>query len=246
MKYIQLPSHAFALHLSALELLIYADAWTMQQNGKGYWKSNATIASQFDAHRSTVIRAIKKLESRSLLRRVESENGRYLEALIPEKSSSVDATGRVDATGSVHATGGRVDATGGVAPTQQSSSVDATQIENKREERKEKCNRDSAALKFPWHTDEFIEAWRSWTEFRLDQFKFKYKTVESEQLALHKLHKDSHGRQEVAIDAIAESIAGGYRGLHPKPNSKGQQPGRTNDWARAIREKYQRNPDYNA
>lgn len=135
---------------------------------------------------------------------------------------------------------------GGVTEMVSGGDSAVTQIENKREERKEKCNRDSAALKFPWHTDEFIEAWRSWTEFRLDQFKFKYKTVESEQLALHKLHKDSHGRQEVAIDAIAESIAGGYRGLHPKPHGKGQQPGKSNSWARAIREKYQRNPDYNA
>ena len=203
MNYIQLPSHAFALHLSALELLIYADAWTMQQNGKGYWKSNATIASQFNAHRSTVIRAINKLESRSLLRRVESENGRYLEALTPDPSSSVDATG------SVHATGGSVDATGGVAPTQQSSSVDATQIENKRKPKREE-NRENVIC--PFQSEKFEMAWAEWNEYRRAS-RFKYKTVKSEQLALQKLYQESNGNEDIAIDAIATSIASGWRGL---------------------------------
>jgi len=229
-NYIQLPSHAFALRLSALELLIYADAWTMQQNGKGYWKSNATIADQFDAHRSTVIRAINKLESRSLLRRVESENGRYLEALIPDPSSSVDATGRVDATGSVHATRGSVDATGGVASTQQSSSVDATQIENKREVRIEKSNRESAALVFPWESDEFMNAWAAWKEHKRAQFKFKFKTTKSEQIALHKLHRDTNGDETNAIEAIASSIANGYRGIFPSNTGKGKNVGRNLNW----------------
>lgn len=245
-RYLQLPDHVFKLNLTALELKLYCDVWTMTASGKAYWKSNATIASQFDAHRSTVIRAINKLESRSLLRRVESENGRYLEALISDEGSSNPATGSNIATGRNPATRGSKSATGGVATLQQSSSRPATQIENNREVRIEKLNRDSASLKFPWNTSEFRDAWNEWTEFRRDQFKFTYKTIKSEQLALHKLHKESHGRQEVAIDAIAESIAGGYRGLRPKPDSQGQQPGKSNSWARAIREKYQRNPEYNS
>lgn len=203
MNYIQLPSHAFALHLSALELLIYADAWTMQQNGKGYWKSNATIASQFDAHRSTVIRAINKLESRSLLRRVDSENGRYLEALTPDLGSSVDATS------SVHATGGSVDATGGVAPTQQSSSVDATQIENKRKHKREE-KREKVIC--PFQSEKFEAAWAEWNDYRRAS-RFKYKTAKSEQLALQKLYQESNGNEDIAIDAIATSIASGWRGL---------------------------------
>lgn len=230
MRYLQLPDHVFKLNMTALELKLYCDVWTMTASGKAYWKSNATIASQFDAHRSTVIRAINKLESRSLLRRVESENGRYLEALVPDEGSSNPATGSNLATGRNPATRGSKSATGGVATLQQSSSRPATQIENNREVRREKKNRESASLVLPWESDAFRMAWDEWREYKRSQFKFKYKTVKSEQIALHKLHRDSNGDERNAIEAIVAAIANGYRGIFPSNKGKGGNVGRNLDW----------------
>lgn len=228
-SYLQLPSHIFDAGLSAIELLVYADVWTMQNNGQGYWKSNATICEQFNTHRTTVIRAIKRLESRGLLRRIDHDGSRHLEAHVVESGGSVDATGSVHATGSADAQGGSADATGGVALTHQGGSADATQIDKNRKENRT-INRKGAALVLPWESESFQLAWQEWTEYKQAQFKFKYKTVKSEQIALHKLHRDTHGDERNAIEAIASSIANGYRGIFPSNKSKGRHAGRNLDW----------------
>ena len=211
MKYLQMPDHVLKLDMTVLELKIYCDAWTMKETGNSYWKSNDTIAQAFGVERRSVVRAIARLESRGLLLRQMNDKGRYLEALVP-------------------AEGGDRAVMGGMTEMVSGGDSAVTQIENKREERKEKGNRESAPLVFPWESDAFSMAWEEWREYKRTQFKFKYKTVKSEQIALHKLHRDTHGDERNAIEAIASSIANGYRGIFPSNKSKGRHAGRNLDW----------------
>lgn len=136
MNYLQLPDHAYKAKFSVLELLIYSDVWTMQQIGKPYWKSNGTISKQFDMDRRSVIRAVRRLESRGFLDVQQLENGRYLVALIPDAGGDRHATGDRAVTGDRNGTGSDRYATGGVTEMVVSSDRHATQVDNKREEEK--------------------------------------------------------------------------------------------------------------
>lgn len=243
MNYLQLPDHLNTLDLTGLELKVYCDVWTMTQAGKQYWKSNEIIAQQFGVEKRSVIRVVTRLESRGLLERDEQHNGRYLTAIVP-KGGDPAVRGDRPVRGDRNGQGGDRDGkrgdpavTGGVTQMAQSSDRAVTQIEKNREDRIEKKreeNRESASLVFPWESLAFLNAWEGWKAYKQEQFKFKYKSVKSEQIALHKLHKDAKGNERVAIDAIAQSIASGWRGLFPESNSGGSKPGCNTDWVHEI------------
>jgi len=223
-KYLQLPDHVLKLDMTVLELKIYCDAWTMRESGNSYWKSNDTIAEAFGVERRSVVRAIARLESRGLLLRRTNDKGRYLEALMPKDGGDPAVMG--DRNGQ----GGDRAVMGGVTEMVSGGDSAVTQIENKREVIREKKNRESASLVFPWESDAFRMAWDEWREYKRAQFKFKYKTVKSEQIALHKLHRDTHGDERNAIEAIVAAIANGYRGIYPSNKNKGGQAGRNLNW----------------
>ena len=225
MNYLQLPKHVLKARLSGAELLIYADVWTMQKGGREYWKSNQTIAEEFGVHRSSVIRALNKLVDAGLIERNETESGRILVAQVVAYTRPVASALPVASAQQ----GGSVNATGGVASAQQTSSVNATQIENNRKENREE-NRESASLVFPWSSESFEMAWNEWREYKRIQFRFKYKTTKSEQLALHKLHNETNGDEQRAIEAIATAIASGWRGLFPRTATGNQGSGRNLNW----------------
>ena len=230
MKYLQLPDHVLKLDMTVLELKIYCDAWTMRESGNSYWKSNDTIAEAFGVERRSVVRAIARLESRGLLLRRTNDKGRYLEALMPKEGGDPTVMGDPAVMGDRNGQGGDRAVMGGVTEMVSGGDSAVTQIENKREVRREKKNRESASLVLPWESDAFRMAWDEWIEYKRAQFKFKYKTTKSEQIALHKLHRDTHGDERNAIEAIASSIANGYRGIFPSNKSKGGQAGRNLNW----------------
>jgi len=136
-NYLQLPDHTFKAKLSSLELLIYADVWTMQQTGKSYWKSNATIARQFAVRRTSVLRSIASLEEKGLIHRVDkSESQRFIEALIPDANSLRKETSLRAETSLQMESGSLQKETGVVSEMHSNSLQMETQIENKREEEK--------------------------------------------------------------------------------------------------------------
>ena len=211
----------------------------MTQAGKQYWKSNEIIAQQFGVEKRSVIRVVTRLESRGLLERDEQHNGRYLTAIVP-KGGDPAVRGDRPVRGDRNGQGGDRDGkrgdpavTGGVTEMVQSSDRAVTQIEKNREDRIEKKreeNRESASLVFPWESLDFLQAWEGWKAYKQEQFKFKYKSVKSEQIALHKLHKDAKGNERLAIDAIAQSIASGWRGLFPVPQGQSGTASKDTSW----------------
>jgi biotin operon repressor len=229
-KYLQLPEHLLTLDLTVLELKIYCDVWTMKASGNSYWKSNDTIATAFGVEKRSVVRAIARLESRGFLLRRTNDKGRYLEALIPKAKGDPSVMGDPAVMGDRDCTEGDPAVMGGVTEMVPRDDSAVIQIENKREVIEDKSNRESASLVFPWSSESFEIAWNEWREYKRKQFKFKYKSVNSEQIALHKLHRDTNGDERNAIEAIVASIANGYRGIFPSNQGKGKNVGRNLDW----------------
>lgn len=61
--------------------------------------------------------------------------------------------------------------------------------------------------------NEIIEYWDLWKDYKSKQFKFKYKTVQSEQAAFDDLVRLSDKNCKNAIEIIKQSMANGWKGL---------------------------------
>ena len=69
--------------------------------------------------------------------------------------------------------------------------------------------------------------WFKWTDFKKSQFKFSYKTIESEQIAINELIKLSFNDAVIADKIVNQSIAQGWKGLFElkeKNKTNGQPP----------------------
>ena len=68
-------------------------------------------------------------------------------------------------------------------------------------------------IELPFNTPEFAEAWTDWQEYKLEEFKFKYKSKHSLLAAFKKLHRLAEGNEQTAIAIIEESMANGWKGF---------------------------------
>jgi len=73
-------------------------------------------------------------------------------------------------------------------------------------------------------SDDFLNDWNDWLEFKKTNFKFEYKTTKSEQIAFNQLYKLSNENQNTARDIIHQSIANGYQGLFELKTNKNAKP----------------------
>lgn len=62
-------------------------------------------------------------------------------------------------------------------------------------------------------SDQFLETWDIWKAYKMEEFKFKYKGVHSEQAALMQLQTLSGGDEDKAVKIIFQSMAAGWKGL---------------------------------
>ena len=70
----------------------------------------------------------------------------------------------------------------------------------------------------PFESEEFINYWEMWKEFKRKQFKFTYATPQSEQAALKDLVKLSDGDEQIALQIIEQSLAKGWKGFFALKN----------------------------
>lgn len=68
-------------------------------------------------------------------------------------------------------------------------------------------------LVFPFDSENFKSFWTNWKEYKAKEFKFRYKSIQSEQAALIDLSKKSNGDELSAIEIINQSIANGWKGF---------------------------------
>lgn len=78
----------------------------------------------------------------------------------------------------------------------------------------------SEEIKMPFTSENFRELWLNWKKYRHQEFKKKYKSIQSEQGALSHLAKISGGIEKNAFEIISNSIANQWQGLFELKNFK--------------------------
>ena len=68
-------------------------------------------------------------------------------------------------------------------------------------------------MELPFNSEEFIDTWNDWIEYKYLEFKFKYKSSQSMNASLKKLVRLSGNNEQVAIEIIEESMANGWKGF---------------------------------
>jgi len=77
-------------------------------------------------------------------------------------------------------------------------------------------------IELPFVSKEFEKMWFSWKDYKKKQFKFTYKTTQSELATLKELLILSKGHEDIAIKIINQSMANGWKGLfNLKEDAKG-------------------------
>lgn len=71
-------------------------------------------------------------------------------------------------------------------------------------------------------SEQFLEKWQLWKDYRWEEHKFKYKGVISEQARLMQLVTLSGGVEEVAVKIIMQSIENTWSGFWPLPENNNQ------------------------
>jgi DNA-binding transcriptional MocR family regulator len=196
--------------LTITEKALLAEIDSFSGNGKSFYKSNDTIQMEYGVSRPTISKAIKKLESLGYIsssfdgrvRHITAQAGRkYLSG--GKKESFVQNESSFPAEGKNQ------------APTNTIKKTDKTTL--------------NKGVDWPFDSDKFRDAWRAYLDMRKAQHRFTYKSLESEQTALHQLQRMSNGNEATAIAIIAQSIAWCWKGLFPLKQQRNEQQTGTTD-----------------
>jgi len=85
---------------------------------------------------------------------------------------------------------------------------------------KDKVKDKGAEIKFLWAGNDIVELWDEWKEYKSQHFKFKYKTIQSEQAAFDNLVELSEKNFEIAREIVKQSMANGWKGFFLPKNSQ--------------------------
>lgn len=77
----------------------------------------------------------------------------------------------------------------------------------------EDVNVNEDEIVFYFNSLNFLENWKNWKDYKKNQYKFKFKTKKSEQIAINHLVKLSNNNESDAIEIINQSIANGWKGF---------------------------------
>ena len=64
------------------------------------------------------------------------------------------------------------------------------------------------------------EHWDLWKQYKMEEFRFKYKGCLSEQAALMNLNDLSKNDENIAVEIIKQSMANGWKGFFGLKNNK--------------------------
>ena len=75
---------------------------------------------------------------------------------------------------------------------------------------------------YPYTEEKFIDIWQQWKLYKKQEFKFNYKSLQSEQAALAKLGNQTQNVDH-AIESMKDAMANGWKGFYPdKINNNGK------------------------
>tara|TARA_R110002020_G_scaffold318905_10_gene534578 strand:- start:6989 stop:7774 length:786 start_codon:yes stop_codon:yes gene_type:complete len=83
-------------------------------------------------------------------------------------------------------------------------------------------------LVFPFETKNFKAQWDHWKVFKKKEFRFNYKSLQSEQAALTELGNKSNGDEKTAIAIMHQSMANGWKGFFELKKNKNETASKTN------------------
>lgn len=84
-------------------------------------------------------------------------------------------------------------------------------------------------------SQQFLDKWLIWKQYKLEEFGFKYKGVISEQAALMNLATISGGLEDIAEKIIDQSLSNRWRGLFIlKETINGKQPASNEQFRKDI------------
>lgn len=76
---------------------------------------------------------------------------------------------------------------------------------------------------FPFSSSEFLTLWENWKVYKKKEFRFSYRSIQSEQAALMKVQKLSAGEEKKATEIILQSMSNGWQGFFDiKENGTGK------------------------
>lgn len=109
---------------------------------------------------------------------------------------------------------------------QQQLQVEATtvaqSIEYSKEKSKEQVKKEEEIV-LPWDSETFSHIWEEWKQDRRERRIKKY-TRRGELAALHKLHNETNGNEQHAIEAIQQAIANQWQGIYPRAKKADPKP----------------------
>jgi hypothetical protein len=97
-------------------------------------------------------------------------------------------------------------------------------------------------IELPFVSKEFEKMWFDWKDYKKNQFKFTYRTKQSELATLQELIKLSNGQEDIAIKIINQSMANGWKGLF---NLKEDAKGTTNNQRKLDKHELENLKNYN-
>jgi uncharacterized protein YdaU (DUF1376 family) len=68
---------------------------------------------------------------------------------------------------------------------------------------------------YPYNSKQFLNTWSNWKIYKAKEFKFNYRTLQSEQAALKKLVNESDNESH-AVESIEAAMANGWKGIYPQ------------------------------
>jgi hypothetical protein len=97
-------------------------------------------------------------------------------------------------------------------------------------------------IELPFVSKEFEKMWFDWKDYKKKQFKFTYRTTQSELATLQELTKLSNGQEDQAIKILNQSMANGWKGLF---NLKEDAKGTTNNQRKLDKNELENLKNYN-
>lgn len=107
-----------------------------------------------------------------------------------------------------------------VSNTLKEEEEEKEEVKNK-EVKTEKEKKEKEKIVFPFDSERFILLWKNWIEYKSKEFKFQFKSLQSEQAALTKLSNLAKDENE-AVAIITESMAQGWKGFFKLETQKNE------------------------
>lgn len=93
-------------------------------------------------------------------------------------------------------------------------------MENENENENRNIIEKENKVKMPFETQNFLNHWQLWIDYKKTHHKFSYKTPQSEQAAILNLVKICNGNESIACSVIQQSMANGWKGFFEIKNNE--------------------------